>query len=122
MNLVWYGMQVTMIGMLVVFAGLLILIFAIYLMRKAIKGKPEPKEEQNDLIEPLPMAMDSAAIVKGNQEDALIALITAAVAATLAGEHSTLASNGFVVRAIRRIHGTPAWNRAGREEQVYSRF
>ena len=27
----------------------------------------------------------------------------------------------FVVRSIRRV-GIPAWNRAGREEQIYSRL
>ena len=31
------------------------------------------------------------------------------------------AKSTFVVRSIRRV-GTPAWNRAGREEQVYSRL
>ena len=36
-----------------------------------------------------------------------------------AGEENT---TGFVVRSIRRINNAPAWNRAGREEQVYSRM
>ena len=36
-----------------------------------------------------------------------------------AGEENT---SGFVVRSIRRINNAPAWNRAGREEQVYSRM
>ena len=31
-------------------------------------------------------------------------------------------TTGFVVRSIRRINNAPAWNRAGREEQVYSRM
>ena len=45
----------------------------------------------------------------------------AAVAAAMeqAGEENT---TGFVVRSIRRINNAPAWNRAGREEQVYSRM
>ena len=29
---------------------------------------------------------------------------------------------GFVVRSIRRVSNAPAWNRAGREEQIYSRL
>ena len=36
-----------------------------------------------------------------------------------AGEEN---ATGFVVRSIRRINNAPAWNRAGREEQVYSRM
>ena len=51
----------------------------------------------------------------------MIAVIAAAVAAAMeqAGEENT---TGFVVRSIRRINNAPAWNRAGREEQVYSRM
>ena len=54
-------------------------------------------------------------------DDELIAVIAAAVAAAMeqAGEENT---TGFVVRSIRRINNAPAWNRAGREEQVYSRM
>ena len=44
------------------------------------------------------------------------AAITAAIASVWEGQ------NGFVVRHIRRIHNAPAWNRAGREEQIYNRF
>ena len=49
------------------------------------------------------------------------AIIAAAVAAAMeqSGEENT---TGFVVRSIRRINNAPAWNRAGREEQVYSRM
>ena len=54
-------------------------------------------------------------------DDELIAVIAAAVAAAMeqAGEENT---TGGVVRSIRRINNAPAWNRAGREEQVYSRM
>ena len=47
--------------------------------------------------------------------------IAAAVAAAMeqSGEENT---TGFVVRSIRRINNAPAWNRAGREEQIYSRL
>ena len=51
----------------------------------------------------------------------LIAVIAAAVAAAMeaSGEEEP---TGFVVRSIRRINNAPAWNLAGREEQVYSRM
>ena len=59
--------------------------------------------------------------VEETDDDELIAVIAAAVAAAMeqAGEENT---TGFVVRSIRRINNAPAWNRAGREEQVYSRM
>ncbi len=52
------------------------------------------------------------------QNGALIAVITAAVAAAM-GEEA--AQGGFVVKSIRRANGS-AWGRAGREEQMYSRL
>ena len=45
-----------------------------------------------------------------------ILVITAAVAAMM-GE-----GNGFTVRRVRRVTNTPAWAKAGREEQIYSRY
>jgi hypothetical protein len=44
-----------------------------------------------------------------------VAAITAALSAMWEGQ------GGFVVRQVRRIHNAPAWNRAGRDEQIYSR-
>ena len=46
----------------------------------------------------------------------VIAAITAAIAAVWQ------ADTGFVVRRVRRIHTAPAWNRAGRDDQIYSRL
>ena len=67
---------------------------------------------------PAPVAEEA---VEETDDDELIAVIAAAVAAAMeqAGEENT---TGFVVRSIRRINNAPAWNRAGREEQVYSRM
>ena len=46
----------------------------------------------------------------------VVAAITAAIAAVWQ------APTGFVVRHVKRVSNAPAWNRAGREEQTYSRF
>ena len=46
----------------------------------------------------------------------MIAAITAAVSAVWQEDM------GFVVRRVRRIHTAPAWNRAGRDDQIYSRL
>ena len=110
-----YGLSVTLVGIGTVFVGLIILIALIKLMEKvmnAATGKqkaaaPAPAEEEEQAEE--------------TDDDELIAVIAAAVAAAMeqAGEENT---TGFVVRSIRRINNAPAWNRAGREEQVYSRM
>ena len=50
------------------------------------------------------------------EDDALIAVISAAVSCMM--EEGT----GFTVRRVRRINAAPAWQKAGREEQIYSHF
>ena len=57
-----------------------------------------------------------AAPVAAENDDALIAAITAAIACYM--EEGV----GFTVRRVRRISNAPAWQKAGREEQIYSRF
>ena len=112
---------VAVVGILVVFFGLTVLIMLIKLMgsltgnagkkEKPVKTAPVPVEKIEPVAVPAPAA---APAVQSNDE--LIAVITAAVAAMM-GE-----GNGFTVRRVRRINNTPAWAKAGREEQIYSRF
>lgn len=124
MTTIIYGLQVTLVGMLVVFFGLVLLIACIKVMqmimdflKKDGKGESSTVETVSDVIETEPEV----------EEDAgeLVAAITAAIAAMLADSQDNTdgdSGNGFVVRAIRRVHNAPAWNKAGREEQVYSRL
>ncbi len=65
---------------------------------------PAPQEA------PAPVAADP-----GVSAD-VIAAITAAVSAVWQEE------SGFIVRRVRRIHTAPAWNRAGRDDQIFSRL
>ena len=97
-----YGLSVALVGIGTVFVGLIILIALIKLMEIVMASAAEEPVEETD-------------------DDELIAVIAAAVAAAMeqSGEENT---TGFVVRSIRRINNAPAWNRAGREEQVYSRM
>lgn len=46
----------------------------------------------------------------------VLAAITAAIAAVWQED------TGFVVRHVKRVSNAPAWNRAGREDQTYSRI
>lgn len=111
------GLGVAVLGMLTVFAGLVILIAFISLLSK-FTGKDNKKKNNTPSgevkkVEEAPAA-PAAAPVEGIPAD-VIAAITAALSVVM-GEGK------FVVRHIKRISNAPAWNRAGREEQVYSRF
>ena len=114
-----YGLSVALVGLSTVFVGLIILIGLIKLMEMIMtSGKGKKKAEAPAPAAPAPVAEEP---VEETDDDELIAVIAAAVAAAMeqAGEENT---TGFVVRSIRRINNAPAWNRAGREEQVYSRM
>lgn len=115
------GLLVTVIGIGIVFFGLVVLIGLIKLIALATSHlgqkkapapapapvpQPEPEPEPESEPEPEPA-----------QDDALIAVIAAAVAAMLDDE-----GQRFVVRRVRRVSNAPAWAKAGREEQIYSRF
>lgn len=116
-----YGLQVMVVGLLVVFAGLVILIGCIKLMEIVMRNlqKKETPAAAAPAVEP---AVEAEPEVEEEDEGELIAVITAAVAAMLAGEGGDVADeSGFVVRRVRRV-SAPAWNRAGREEQIYSRL
>ncbi len=111
-----FGLGVTAVGMLVVFFGLIVLIGLIKIMTMLSQSK-KPKEKE--AVAPAPVAAPApveAEAAAPTQDDVLIAVISAAVAAAMGEE------TGFVVRRVRRISNAPAWQRAGRDEQVYSRF
>ena len=120
-----FGLTVTGIGILIVFFGLVVLIGLIKIMQMATSGmgKKAKKTVQAPAAPSAPapaqdeelMAVIAAAVAAQDQE--LIAVISAAVAAMMEEEGKT-----FVVRRVRRINNAPAWHKAGREEQVYSRF
>ena len=111
-----FGLGVTAVGMLVVFFGLIVLIGLIKIMTMLSQSK-KPKEKE--AVAPAPVAAPApveAEAAAPTQDDVLIAVISSAVAAAMGEE------TGFVVRRVRRISNAPAWQRAGRDEQVYSRF
>lgn len=114
-----YGLSVALVGMSTVFVGLIILIGLIKLMEMIMTGGKGKKKAEAPAPAAAPAPVAEEAVEE--TDDELIAVIAAAVAAAMeqAGEENT---TGFVVRSIRRINNAPAWNRAGREEQVYSRM
>ena len=115
-----YGLSVALVGIGTVFVGLIILIALIKLMEMIMTGGKGKKkaEAPAPAAAPAPVAEEA---VEETDDDELIAVIAAAVAAAME-QSCEKNTTGFVVRSIRRINNAPAWNRAGREEQVYSRM
>ena len=128
-SILTYGLSVALVGMGTVFCALIILIGIIKGMERVI-----PKIAARDfsfnfksMATPKAAKTEAPSIVIQTAnvgDDAIVAAISAAIMTVIEEEvkqNPEKAKNTFVVRSIRRI-GTPAWNRAGREEQVYSRF
>ena len=121
LSILKYGLSVAAVGILTVFVALIILIGLIKVMEIVVGSVTKKKAAPA----PAPAAPAPAPVVEETAEEEdegeLIAVIAAAVAAAMeaAGAEEP---TGFVVRSIRRVNNAPAWNRAGREEQVYSRM
>jgi len=128
-SILTYGLSVALVGMGTVFCGLVILIGVIKGMEKVL-----PKIAARDfsfnlknIAAPKAAKTDAPTIViqtANVNDDAVVAAISAALMTVIeeeVKENPAKAKSTFVVRSIRRV-GTPAWNRAGREEQVYSRL
>lgn len=116
-----FGLTVTLIGMVIVFAGLMLLIGLIKVVAIATGSiGQKPKKDKKKADEPAPViqapAVQPAAAPAAAADEQLIAVISAAVAAMLGQEC------GFVVRRVRRVTNASPWQKAGREEQIYSRF
>ncbi len=121
-----YGLQVTAIGLVVVFLGLAILIGFITLMAqvfKAVDGKKAAKAAEAaraakaakaaaaaKAVQAAPAPVAEPVVEEVTDESELIAVIAAAIAAFSDGNKQ------LVVRKVRRVSG---WNRASRAEQVY---
>lgn len=112
------GLSTTAIGMLVVFSGLVILIFCIWMMSLFTKKGKVKKETPK--VQPAPAAVEEIEEPEAEDDGALAAVIAAAVAAVW-GEQAG-AEGGFVVRRIRRVSNAPAWQRSARDEQAYGRL
>lgn len=123
-----FGLGVAALGMITVFAGLVILIVFIKLLtgftgnagkkEKKMPAKTEAaKASDTGEVPGEVLAAITAALAMNNEAVSaeVVAAISAAITVVMGGEK-------FVVRHVKRIHNAPAWNRAGREEQVYSRF
>ena len=120
-----FGLTVTGIGVATVFAGLVVLIGLIKLVNIFTGAASKPKKEKKAA------APAKAAAAPAQQDEQLMAVIAAAVAAqdeeliaVISAAVAAMMDDGaaFTVRRIRRVTNASAWQKAGREEQIYSRF
>jgi len=109
-----FGLSVAAVGLLVVFTGLIILILCIKLLEFLFKDRKKALPAAN--AEAPTAALPAQPAQSATIAPEVIAAITAAVSAVWQED------TGFIVRRVRRIHSAPAWNRAGRDDQIYSRL
>lgn len=124
MDIIWDSIKVMVLGMGTVFVALIGLVFIIKALHKFSDSKAQPQSanEPEEAFEPVGESDvgDNDVQSQGyNEEDEeLVAVITAAVAASL--HRST---HDIVVRSIRRVPViTPIWNRISRQEQIANRL
>lgn len=114
-----YTMVVTLFGIGIVFVVLIVLQYVLKAMRLLNREKAEsPKAvaaSEEKALEKAAAPVLSTADVQEDEE--LVAVITAAVIACLGGNSS------IVVRKIRRVEDiTPVWGKVSRTEQMAGRF
>lgn len=114
MDILWYGLKVAVVGMLVVFAGLIILIGCIKAL-KVVRSKDEPEKSGGSapITPPAQPVVTPPAVyaprtytpgpMLTKQDDAFYAVVTAAIAETLASEGID-PNSGFAIRAVKTIH------------------
>lgn len=115
------GVSTTVIGLVIVFSVLAILWGVLVLMRKLFYKEPDKKAAKS-AAKPAPVAAPAAPAAPVKQdtmdEGALIAVLTAAVAASL-----NTSTYNLQIKSYRRIgNSAPAWNQAGLNDTINSRF
>ena len=110
MNQLFFGLSITAINWLVLLFAAIVIVGFIKLL--SIQSKPKATQSSTSFGN-VPFAVNRT----GNEvSPEVMAAITAAIAAVWQLD------TGFTVKHVRRIQTAPAWNRAGREDQVYSRM
>ena len=107
------GLAVTGVGLTIVFSVLLILMVVLMVMKKIFYKEPAQKIETK-IVEAAP----APAPVKTTNDEELIAVLTAAIAASL-----NTSTYNLKIKSFRRIgSSSPLWNKAGVTESISGRF
>lgn len=107
------GLLITALGMGVTFAALIALSFMLDLLRILFYKDPN-KNKAVEVKEEPAVAQKSESVEEEQEDEELIAVISAAIAASL-----NTSTHNIIVRNITRVaDSSPAWNKAGRLEQM----
>ncbi len=120
LEIIGNGFEVMILGMGTVFVTLFGLIFVVEAIYRVTNRKARTSKGLPNKVSVVVPLETTNMLPEGEEEnmEELIAVITAAVAASLNRSTHTL-----VVRSIRSASATsPAWNKVGRQEQIASRF
>lgn len=106
------SLQVTLLGMGITFVALMILWGLIVIMTKVLHTT-KPAQKATNVAKPAPAPEVKPQEDLGESEE-LVAVITAAIAASL----NTSTHNIIVRNIVRVAETTPAWGKAGRVDQM----
>ncbi len=110
-----FGGLTAVVGMSIVFGVLVVLMIVLYLFKLIFYKAPKKTATAKEEVQAPVVAVEAEETV---DEDELIAVLTAAVAASL--NTSTYNLN---IKSYRRIdNARPAWNREGLRETIQNRF
>ncbi|HZK33708.1 MAG TPA: OadG family protein [Bacillota bacterium] len=117
------GTKIMIIGLATVFIALSGIVLTVTLISKAVnyerpnKGKAKTDIKENSNLE-IKVAEETSKIETQAEDEELIALITAAVAASL-----NRSTHNVIVKSVNRITGTGSqWSKAGRYEYISSKL
>lgn len=111
------GVQTTVIGLLIVFSVLIILMLVLYAMKYIFASKTKQAETVQK-AEPQKVQASAAVVSDDADDEELIAVLTAAVAASL-----NTSTYNLKIKSYRRVgNNAPAWNRAGLNEVIDSHY
>lgn len=111
------GLQTTVVGLTIVFSVLIILMLVLMLMKKIFYKEPKKAELVKAKEAPAPVEVKAVKETEEDEEE-LIAVLTAAVAASL-----NTSTYNLRIKSYRRVNNeAPAWNRAGLRETINNRF
>lgn len=109
-----------MLGMFVTFVALVLIMYLTKLMSYIILSLEKKKQPVKPAVVQQPVAQPSAPaqVVSSEEDEELVAVITAAIAASL----NTSMHNIVVTNITRVADSTPAWGKVGRNEVMASRM
>ncbi|MDI9513262.1 MAG: OadG family protein [Bacillota bacterium] len=122
MDILGSGSKVMILGLAAVFLALTIIVLVINILNKAVSKEAATEKKDKDInVEDNKLDEKQSTVTIDNEvtdDSELIAVITAAVAASL-----NRSTHNIIVRRVERIRGNRSqWNKAGRYEHLSSKL